>query len=195
MVPKGSIGKIIDYFAQNPLFTPAIKESMCMFFEVKKPKDLTKLRPSQMSSDFFNEWLIFDCELNNKRTVLEEYLFLNQNQLTREEKNFYSNIILTHHYSLYRCDAIEIGKSLKLYDVLEKKSYDVIENMATYEYVVNSYAFMRLAEINNHWEILSANGFQIPPQALPERIISDWRKRKVKFNPMVVYQSILKGLE
>ena len=49
--------------------------------------------------------------------------------------------------------------------------------------------------VKGEYNIVSADGFQIPPEAIPPRIINDWKKRKIEFNPLVVYQQMLKPME
>lgn len=195
MLPEGLISQIIDYFQENPNFVPAMEEALCDFFDIGDLKDLQKVAVSKMANDFFNEWLVFDCILNSKRTTLEEYLFINQKQLSREYKNIYSDLILTNHYSLFRHDVIELDKSITVTDMLGGKQYVISERKATHEVTIGNYAFWRIAIVNNEYNIVSADGFQIPPEALPLRIINDWKKRKIKFNPLVVYQQMLKPLE
>jgi hypothetical protein len=147
-----------------------------------------------MANDFFNEWLVFDCLLNSKRTILEEYLFIHQNQLTPEIKNLYADLILTNRYSLFRPDFIEPDKNILATDTLSGKKYVISERKATHEAVVGNYSFWRIAIVKGEYNIVSADGFQIPPEALPLRIINDWKKRKIEFNPLIVYQQMLKPI-
>lgn len=195
MLPKGLISQVIDSFQEDPRFAPAMEEALCDFFEVEDLKALSALNVSEMASAFFNEWLVFDCMLDSKRTVLEEYLFINQKRLSSEYKNIYSDLILTNRYGLFRHDSIELDKSISVTGMLDGKHYIISERKATHEAMVGNYSFWRIAVVRGEYNIVSADGFQIPPEALPPRIISDWKKRKIKFNPLIVYQQMLKPME
>jgi len=196
MLPKGLISQVLDCFTEEPKFAPAMEESLCDFFDVASLKELGKLNISKMSNDFFNEWLVFDCVLiNSKRTVLEEYLFIHQKQLSREYKNIYSDLILTNHYSLFRHDFIEPDKSIAITDMLNDKKYIISERKATKKAVLGNYSFLRIASVGDHYEVVSADGFQLSPSDLPLKFITDWKKRKIKFSPLVVYQQMLKPIE
>ncbi len=195
MLPKGTISQVIEYFQKNPKFAPAMDEALCDFFDIEDIKELNELSISKMASEFFNEWLVFDCLLNSKRTVLEEYLFIHQKQLTLEYKSIYSDLILTNRYSLFRVDLIEQNKSIAVTDMLSGTQYIISERTATHEAVIGNYSFWRIAMLGSEYNIVSADGFQIPPEALPIRIITDWKKRKINFNPLVVYQQMLKPME
>lgn len=194
MLPKGSIRNIIDYFSQEPSFARAMEEALCDFFDVQSLEEVGGLVPSKITYEFFNEWLVFDCRLNSGRTVLEEYLFIHKNRLSREYKNLYTNLILTQHYSLFRIDEVQLDKAIKVTDSLSDKSYIIRERKATREAIVGNYSFCRIANAQGYYEIVSADGFQVNPEALPLKIIKDWKRRKIKFNPLVVYQQILKLL-
>jgi len=195
MLPIGSISNVVKYFVTNPNFAPALEESLCDFFDIERHNEIDELQPSQMSFEFFDEWLVFDCMLSSKRTVLEEYLFIHQKQLSHEYKNIYSDLILTNRYSLFRYDSIEIDKSITVTDMLGDKQYVIIERKATREAVLGNYSFLRIASVGGHYEIVSADGFQLTPWVLPLRLITDWKKRKIKFSPLVVYQQMLKPME
>lgn len=195
MLPKGTISKVIDYFTQTPNFVPAFSEALCMFFEVDHVSELERTPLSTLARDFFNEWLVFDMELDTRRTLLQEYLYLRQDELSREEKRIYTDLVLTQHYSLFRCDAIVPGKSMTMYDLLTGGPYPVSEYMATFEAQTGSYSFMRVAMVGESWNIVSADSFQIPPEAIPNHVLADWRKRNMQFNPLNVYQQMFKPLE
>ena len=195
MLPSGLISQVIDYFQEEPMFAPAMEEALCDFFDIDNLKDMDKVGVSKMANDFFNEWLIFDCMLNSKRTVLEEYLFIHQKQLSREYKNIYSDLILTNRYSLFRHDFIVPDKSIAITDMLNDKKYIISERKATKKAVLGNYSFLRIASVGDHYEVVSADGFQLSPSDLPLKFIADWKKRKIKFNPLVVYQQMLKPIE
>jgi hypothetical protein len=195
MLPKGSISQVIDYFTNEPKFSFAMEEALCDFFDVETSAELSKIQPSQMAGDFFNEWLVFDCLLNNKKTLLEEYLFLNEKSLSREYKTIYTDLILTNFYSLFRIDDIKLDTSLTVTDMLGEKTYLITERKATRESIIGNYAFWRIAQVMGEYQIVSADGFQITPDMLPARFIKDWEKRKIKFDPLVVYQQMLKPIE
>lgn len=194
MLPKGTISRVLDYFTASPSFAPAFEEAACDFFEIEDPAELATFVPSKLASDYFNEWLAFDMELDTRRTLLQEYLFLEHGRLSTAEKKMYTDLVLTQRYSLFRCDAVNRGIGLTMYDLLTDQSYEVTEYTATFQAKVGDYSFMRLAQVNG-WHIVSADGYQIPPAAIPDRMLRDWQKRKIKFNPLVVYQQMFKGLE
>ncbi len=125
----------------------------------------------EVSQPFFLEWMTFDFVLSNGKTLPEDFYDSNPCNLSPERLRKYKNMAEENEYGPFEVLEVYTGKGLKLRHLSSGNTYDVREVNATYELQPNMVTFTRVGRVEDHYELVGANGF-----SLNIRITDDFKK-------------------
>jgi len=157
MLPKGSIGKILQYYSSSQRFEPEIERALIDFFNLNGPEEIENIGWNETAEGLFNEWFVYDFRLNSGLTVLQDYCERNPYKLKEYELTLYRDLLATNHFGLFEVKEVWLNQGLKLYDFETKKNYDIQERAATHELKPGYLFHNRIAKINGHWEMVGTN--------------------------------------
>ncbi len=167
---KGIIGNILEYNQAN-------HPSECMaaidiFFEGKQGNGFELLDNEEVNG-LFNEWLVFDFVLPNGKSLLENYLKNNFDNISSEDVKICTDL-LHNDYGIYKIEKIWKDRGLRVKKINSGKVYDVKEKSLTRQAQVGNLVFIRVAKVGDNFEIVSANSKGLENIEIEEKVTQVW---------------------
>lgn len=167
---KVRLRDVVTYAGQRPdLINLAVKK----FF------DNNEIDPNGEYFDeitaLFNEWLIFDFELDSSRNWLTEYYLKNPYSLSSDHLHELEQIIRTQIYDLFEIVSLDRGVSINVYGIFSGRNYKVREKSLSSQAPNEGSFWNRVAEIDGKWIFVGSNPSILPMTYTP-------RMKKMLFN-------------
>lgn len=186
MLLKGSIEKIYQYFFTSSRFDEQVMRAFREFFN--KP-DLNRGDDLEVGDErgigFFNEWFLYDFELENDHTPLEEFIISNPYSLIESELRPYRDL-LENKFGIFEVLEFALGCNITLKDLQTGKKYLVHEVKATYDLEIGEILFGRVGRVDDHQELIGADSFKM--RGIDEVVKRSFRKMKFKLTPKEAYE-------
>ncbi len=187
MLPKGTIEKINQFYFDEPQRKKAFEKAMAVFFEVEAVSDLAGTEMPEEYLGLANEWFIFDYRHKNGKTSLENYLVEKSNNLTEEERERLKILSQTNHYGLFEVKKVVIGSGLEVCDLQNGQIFEVQERSATYSLKPSYVVPIRLAQVDEHWEMVGSNSVAWPIN-LQDGVRNFLKKTKDILSPKEIFK-------
>ena len=159
MLPKGTIGKVFDYYYLNSTYESEVMRAFREFFE--RP-DLEKggfLNLHPTSEGLFNEWFLYDFLLANGKTPFANFIRKNPLDFSPSKMKLYKDILKSNVYGIYEVVSIDVGYGLKVNNLQTNKEVFVHENKLTHQVKIGDCFFARVAFVDSHYEFIGADTF------------------------------------
>ena len=187
---KGFISKILEFHYEN--FPENYARAIVEFFESDNIPD-EFYKDSQVEG-MFTEWFVFDYKMINGRSVMENYLKENFDDLSKEEVLVYKDL-LDSEYGFFVVKDVKKGKGLTLESVNNGKIYKVKEKNGSKIIEKKEMITTRVGKVGNHWELVGSDGLRFGEvDSNIRKAIKLWYKDKYgKLTPKEVYREFYKN--
>ncbi len=179
-----TIQKLLNYYYTRPEFKEEILRAIRKFFN--KPKlsvgDTLELS-DESDEDAFNEWLVFDFHLKNKKTLLQDYYDTNPYNLPLYQMQIYQDLQRSI-YSIFEVADIMLGYGMRLHDLRNDKEYIVQEVSGTYQTKKGALIFARVGKVGDRLELVGGNCKQLQGEAKGPQLGFFFHYRKL--NPKII---------
>lgn len=182
MLPKGSIGKIFDYYFGNPDYEAEIMRAFQEFFERPDLKRGSDLDYNDKSEGFFSEWFLYDFVFANNKSPLANFIEKNPFKFSSSKLKLYKNILESQVYGMYEILRVDIGYGLQLLNMQNNEQVFVHEKSLTYQMKTGDSFFGRVARVDVHYELIGADSFKLNFSDKDKKIIRQ-KFSDVKFTP------------
>lgn len=162
MIPPGFISKVINYYTSQPKFYAEIDRAVTSFFDIASPDDLTPDMLSLECEALLNEWLIFDFQFSDGRTLLQHWIEENPLRVSRDKLHDYQALLQTNCYSLFETVECCPGYSITLRDIFSDTVYEVLERTASQQLQSGVIMPARVGQYRDDWYLVSADSVQFP---------------------------------
>lgn len=180
---KGIIQKLLEYYFETPEFREEIRKALCQFFNRTSLLPGDNLEMEDKDEEEFNEWVVFDFRLNNKKTLLEDFCARNPYKLSDKElKNYYD--LQKNEYGLLEILKVKSGKGLKVRNLKTNKEYDVKEFIGTFQAQAGELLIARIGKVEDHLEFVGGDCLKFPVESrgfFLSKLVS-----KKKLNPKII---------
>lgn len=163
-VNKGEISLLIDWAIEQSFFQELLKKKVKEFFGDKKI--------GEEEIHGLIEALIFEEKIDGKTTLKH---FVEKASLTKEEKLIYQSWLTKSFFSIFEVIDVDLGKSLRLRDLINNQYYFVSERMGTYQMEKGIIFASRLLPIKEFWMFAGGLGM-----ILSGKEEAYWLKRNLK---------------
>ena len=185
----GTIEKLISYYLENKKFLKEIECAKKEFFNFSK--DGIVISINKKYEPYFMEWLVFDFQLKNGKSLVEDYYDRNPRKRPLYEIQVYRDL-QNNVYGMAEVQKVYPGEGLDLLILHTDKKYYVREHGATFDLKKSNVIFARIVKIGNRYEMAGANSF-----ILPIRMDSQTKKylidKNKKFTPKDAVEFINKN--
>jgi hypothetical protein len=164
-----SLWMVWDHYLKSGKYNKEMERAEREFFDVKEGNVVFAI--DETSQPFFLEWLTFDFIMNNGKTLLLDFYDSNPYDLPLSELKKYKDMAEENEYGPFEVLEVYKGKGLKIRHLNSGNVYHVREVNATYELKPNMVTFTRVGKVEEHYELVGANGF-----AWDIRMTEDFRK-------------------
>lgn len=161
MLPKGSIGKIFDYYFNNPEYEGEIMRAFREFFELPNLQRGGSLDLHPTSEGLFNEWFLYDFLLSNKKTPFENFVEENPLGFSPSKMKLYKDILKSNEYGMYEAIIVNVGTGLTVHNIQTREQFFVNEKSLTRYVVAGDCFFARAAYFDYHYEFIGADTFRL----------------------------------
>ena len=127
----------------------------------------------------FNNWYLFDMDVEDGRTVADFFLRREGDRLGPGERVYLEKAAQTH-YRLYEVQQVERDRGFSLRDLWTGDSYRVQERAATHSFVQWDLMVTRLMDVGAEEWVIDA-GVYCFPQRAKEPLLRDLRKEHERF--------------
>lgn len=189
MLPKGSISRIREYYLNTPKFKAMVLRALREFFDRPDLNQGGSLATTQESEGFFNEWFLYDFDLGDGQSVLENFVATNPLKLDSTDMELYLKL-LNNKYGVFEVLDIKLGKSIKLKDLQTNKQWLVKEYNATFNLKNGSIFFARIGKVGDYYELIGADSFSF--QGINNMIKKSFRDLPIKLTPKIAYEILQK---
>jgi hypothetical protein len=185
---QGLVGRILKFHSEY--FRADFANAPVEFFEEDIIPD--EFYTDDQVEGLFAEWFIFDYKLTNGRLVLDNYIKENFDDLPEKEIIACKNL-LDNEFGFFLVKKVDKGKGLTLESMMRNKIYEVQEKNGTKTVSGNEVMVTRVARVDDHWEIISSEGFVFGKFTFDKNIIKRWQNDKHhKFTPKEFYWQFYK---
>lgn len=196
MLPQGFISRVIEHYLAQPEFKIEMDRAIIEFFQLDSIADFDPQNVSPLTEGLLSEWLLYDFILSDNKTMLQNWVKTNPQNLTDKTLGEYRELLNTHIYSFFEVLQIHPGKSLRLRNIFTDETYFVLEHQGTYDTTMRALLPLRLARYHNDWRMISANSIQLPTQ-LPRNLLQSLKTTspKLRLSPKDLWQMLLRDYE
>lgn len=191
MIPKGLVQKILQkFYSEKHLkeFQRACKE----FFNSRDVEACTECLSEQPDVEgWFNEWLLFDFQLNNGQSILENFVARHGNSISKNELEDV-NALINSFFGLFEVLRIDRNKGLRLKSLQTGEEYEVKERSATHQLAQGHLMFARIVQMGDQCELANANTISIPMK-LGNRLRKSFLNSSEVLSPKYVYELMYGG--
>lgn len=183
-------GRVISYaHTKNEELEAAFEE----FFE-KPIQKIQEIKNREKISPLFEEWLIFDFVPKTKRKFIIEYCLINPDRLPTETLDQIKNSAQKNRYSIFEILKVKPGISVKLYDIVENKTYTVYDKSGTSNMSKSGALCGRIGKVGNKWFFTGSDPFYLSAtfKKLPKRILN---QLKTDFNPKLMAKILMSNTD
>ncbi len=154
--------KLINYF--NPLLEKYLQSKI-----------------DQTNFGMLLDGFIFDYKLPDGKTPFE--LYLEKAELSFSEKEDYKKL-LDNVFSAFEILEVKVDSGMRLYDILNNKTYCVKEKKGTHGAEVGSMIECRIAKVGDSFEIIGPGGFKWPAETVYslKRLIKEGKLKDKKIS-------------
>lgn len=196
MLPKGFISRVIDHYLMQPTFKTEMDRAMIEFFQLDSIADFDPQMVSPLTGGLLSEWLLYDFILSDGRTMLQNWVETNPQDLAAKTISEYKELLNSQIYSFFEVLQIHPGQSLRLRNIFTDETYFVLEHQGTYDTTLGALLPLRLARYRNNWRIVSADSIQLPIQLPPDMLQSlKNTSPKLRLTPKDLWQMLLRDYE
>ncbi|TAL50828.1 hypothetical protein EPN81_01560 [Patescibacteria group bacterium] len=190
---KGIIPRVITAY-QDDGYRWEIHRAMIDFFDGMDKSDIAELLYGNPDVEgWFNEWLLYDFQLENGYTLLEDFVHENPLNLSEEELGVYRDL-LDNEAGFYEILKVEKKKSLHLRSITTGHEFFVLESQGTIGVKKGHILYARVGRVGDHYELVGSNGVYLDLQ-LGEHLQEQLLGSGEKINSKVVYQFMRPHLE
>ncbi len=187
MLPKGTLGKIFDYYFGNPEYEEEMLRAFSDFFEKPDLKRGDNLDYHDKSEGFFNEWFLYDFRFLNKKSPLENFIIKNPLGFSPSKMKPYKSILKSQAYGLYEVILLDIGYGLKLRNLQTGDEVYVHEKSLTQQVKLGNSFYARLADVGDRFEIIGADSFMLNFSDTDKKKIRT-KLSRIKFTPKFAHK-------
>ena len=180
---QGIIHRLLDYYLGTPEYKEEMLRALRQFFNRPKLSTGDRLEMKDRDEGIFNEWLVFDFRLNDKKTLLEDFCQRNPCKLSDIELQAYYDL-QENEYGLFEVLKVEPGKGLKVKSLKSGKEYEVQEFIGTQQAEVEGLLIARVGKVGDHLEFVGGDCYKLPVESKDFYLGKLVSKRKL--NPKVV---------
>jgi hypothetical protein len=173
----------LEYYLETPAFRDEILGALRQFFNRPNLLPADRLEMKDRDEERFNEWLVFDFRLKNKKTLLQDFCERNPFKLSDVELQAYYDL-QENEYGLFEILKLEPGKGLKVKNLKTGKGYEVKEFMGTFQAEVGELLIARVGKIEGRFEFVGGDCYKLPVESKDFYIAKLVSKREL--NPKVV---------
>jgi len=177
------IQRLLEYYFETPAFRDEMFKALRQFFNRPNLLPGDRLKMEDRDEEIFNDWLVYDFRLKNKKTLLEDFCQRNPCRLSDIELQAYYNL-QQNEYGLFEILKDKSGKGLKVKNLKTGKKYEVKEFMGTFQAEVGELLIARVGKVGDHLEFVGADCYKLPVESKSFYLGKLGSKRKL--NPKVV---------
>ena len=185
------IQRLLEYYFETPAFRDEMFKALRQFFNRPNLLPGDRLKMEDRDEEIFNDWLVYDFRLKNKKTLLEDFCQRNPCRLSDIELQAYYNL-QQNEYGLFEILKDKSGKGLKVKNLKTGKKYEVKEFMGTFQAEVGELLIARVGKVGDHLEFVGADCYKLPVESKSFYLGKLGSKRKL--NPKVV-RDVFRQLE
>ncbi len=185
------IQRLLEYYLETPAFRGEMLRALSQFFNRPKLSAGDRLEIEDKDEGIFNEWLVFDFRLKNKKTLMEDFCQRNPCKLSDTELQAYYDL-QENEYGLFEILEVESGKGLKVKSPKTGKEYEVKEFRGTLQAEVGGLLIARVGKVGGHFEFVGGDCYKLPVESKDFYLGKLASKREL--NPKVV-RDIFRKLE
>ena len=180
---KGTIGRLLDYYFENPEFEGEIKRAFEEFFSIKNLQRNQEIEASERERAFFHEWFVYNFHLNNNKTPIEDFPERNPSNWSENRLRVYQHL-QENEYGILEVLGVQRGEGLRLRNLNTKRIFDVKEYTAALELFGGELFFGRIGSLGDHYELVGADPIMLPREVKEELMTNELVD--MELNPKVV---------
>ncbi|MEK7192779.1 MAG: hypothetical protein AAB682_01455 [Patescibacteria group bacterium] len=161
MLVRGTISRIFSYYFTSPWCKDEVLRAFREFVGEKVSKTVAMDTIGVENEGYFNEWFLYDYMRADGRTTLHHFVHTNPLGLAKQEMVFYSTLLETNHYGLFKIVSVQKMIGMRLEDIQTRKRYDVREMSATLQVQPKQILFGRVANAGIHWELVGGDTYAV----------------------------------
>lgn len=177
------IQRLLEYYLETPAFRDEILGALRQFFNRPNLLPADRLEMGDRDEERFNDWLVYNFRLKNKKTLLEDFCQRNPRKLSDIELQAYYDL-QENEYGLFEVLKVEPGKGLKVKNLKTGKEYEVKEFMGTFQAEVEELLIARMGKVEGHFEFVGGDCYKLPVES--KVFFLSKLTSKQKLNPKVV---------
>ncbi|MBU4369555.1 hypothetical protein KKG58_02215 [Patescibacteria group bacterium] len=154
------MSKILDYYFDNPEFKEEFLRATRKFFNRSRLGPGDNLKLEEGDEEKFNEWLLFDFRLKNKKTLLKDFYQRNPYNLSSFQLESYKDL-QDNEYGVFEVLEVKIGEGLRLKNLKTEKAYWVKEYKGTFQAEEGELLINRVGKVGNHLELVGSNSYKL----------------------------------
>ncbi|MEA3432635.1 MAG: hypothetical protein U9R01_08240 [candidate division WOR-3 bacterium] len=158
---QGIIHRLLDYYLGTPEYKEEMLRALSQFFNRPKLSTGDRLEIEDKDEGIFNEWLMFNFRLKNKKTLLEDFCQRNPCKLSATELQAYYDL-QENEYGLFEVLKVEPGKGLKVKNLKTGKEYEVKEFIGTFQAEEEEVLIARVGKMEDHFEFVGRDCYKLP---------------------------------
>ncbi len=160
---KGIITRLLNYYLGNPKFEKEILRALRRFFNRPELTFGEKFDIVEKDKGKFNEWLMFDFRLKNKKTLLQDFCQRNPYNLSPFKLQAYKDL-QDNEYGVFEVLEVKIGEGLKLKNLRTEKEYWIREYSATFQIKEKGLLVVRIVRTGDHLELAGGDVYGLPKE-------------------------------
>lgn len=186
IMKKGTIPQVIAAY-KNDAYRWEIHRAMMDFFDGTDKAEIAEMMKYHPDVEgWFNEWLLYDFRLENRSTILEDFVQRNPLELTDEELDVYRSLLKSEP-GLYEVMDVKKKKGLRLRSVSTGHEYDVHEKQGTIGVKPGRLIYGRVGKVGDQYELVGSNGIYLDVR-LGEGLRQRFLENSEVVNSKTVYQ-------